>query len=479
MAGKSKKIFLSVTVLLLMMGAGCTTDKETGTESEEDPCRVDPGMYDEGVEISFDPMDVVESRALFPMPVQAGAMTSGSVILTAFTVSQGNTTLWIWRVVDQNGNIVLVHEEVLIPKDGYVKVDVAGLAPRTTYQYAFFLSGGKSFSSRSVVGMFRTALPDECAEPVTISGTHGTNTKQKPFDALELTSRYELDAFMQLGDYSYNDGARTIGEFRQKWDRTVDDPGYWALLPGVGQYIVWDDHEFRNNDEYYRDMDTQDFIAAKDAFYERNPVPRYSNDSYWNSYRWGKTVEFFVLDSRAERVYFIPEIQLGGILYLSIEQMEWLKQGLLASPCHFKVLLNSVPITNWPGFWRFASYDHWKGFPDQHAELLDFIVEKGIDNVWSVSGDFHVGSVGKVEPEPPWDVVREVLMGPGGNSNGFMWFLYEGLGLEEQVAPPDQFDFFYAFPTATLMTFDPGDDSVEIVFIDAESEEVLFEEKFY
>ncbi len=444
-----------------------------------DPCLVEPGEYDGGVETALDPWSVPEDRDLFPMPVQAGAMTSGSVIVTAYTTGQGNATLWIWRIPDKGNGIVLVHDEELVPQDGYVKTEVTGLAPKTGYHYAFFLSDGKALSARSVMGRFRTALPEDCAEPVTISGTHGTKTKHKPFVALEITAQYDLDAFMQLGDYSYNDGAKTVEQFREKWASTLDDPGYWALLPTVGQYIVWDDHEFRNNDEYYRDLDTPDFLAAKDAFFERHPVPRFSNDSYWNSYRWGKTVEFFVLDNRSERIYDIPELQLGPVLFMSVEQMEWLKQGLLNSPCHFKVLLNSSPLTNFPGFWDFVAYDRWEGFDEQHSGLLDFIVEKGIDNVWSLSGDFHTGTVNKVEADPPRDRVREVIMGPGGNSNPFMWFLYEELGWQDPVAPPEQFDFFYGFQTATIMTFDPADDSVWIVFIDAASEEILFDQVIY
>lgn len=84
--------------------------------------------------------------------------------------------------------------------------------------------------------------------------------------------------FVQLGDYSYNDGAQTISEFRSKWRTTLDDVGYWDLLPAVGQYIVWDDHEFVDNSSYYADQGTASFQAAKDAFFERNPIPRYHHD---------------------------------------------------------------------------------------------------------------------------------------------------------------------------------------------------------
>jgi len=481
-AQRLRRICTLAGAVLLLAATGCATDTPdagVGPGSTADPCFVDPGPVDNGAVVSLDPTGVTEDRSLFPMPVQSGAMTGSEVIVTAQTVAAEEVTLWVWRDSDDPGEIVLVHEEVLRPGDGYLKREVHGLAPGTDYRYAFFLSGDAVFTARSVVGRFRTALPRDCAAPVTVGGTHGTNRRHQPFTALEITSRHDMDAFIQLGDYSYNDGADTLEAFRAKWASTVDDPGYWALLPAAGQYIVWDDHEFRNNDEYYRDLGTADFQAFKDAFYERHPVPRHSNDSYWTSYRWGRTVEFFVLDCRSERVHLIPELQLGGLQYISVEQMEWLKQALLDSPCHFKVLLNSVPVSDFPGFWDFAGHDRWEGFPEQHAELLDFIVEKGIDNVWSVSGDFHVGSVGTATLDPPWNAVREVLMGPGGNRNEGMWFLYNSLGLEEQVAPPEQFDFLYGMEAATLMTFDPANHSVRVVFIDAQTEDVLFDREYY
>ncbi len=70
-------------------------------------------------------------------------------------------------------------------------------------------------------------------------------------------------------------------------------------------------------------------------------------------------------------------------------------------------------------------------------------------------------------------------MGPGGNLGNPMWFFYDALGRPEEVAPSNQFDFFYGLPSATIMTFDPSDDSVSLLFIEAESEEVLFDRTVY
>ena len=479
MGFKSK--FIKALILSAFLGilsvSGCGDDGGDG--SRVDSCAVDPSRDDGGVPADFNPLSVPEDRGRFPLPVQAGAMRQGEVYLTAYANVPRGVRLYVWRDADPPDATVLVRHEDLASESGFYKVRVDGLAPGTEYHYAFFLSEGNALSARSAVGSFRTAPPLDCAEPVVVAGTHGTNRRHQPFTALQVTALYDIDVFVQLGDFSYNDGAETLPEFRSKWATTLDDAGYWALLPSVGQYIVWDDHEFRDNSSYYADMGTEAFQAAKDAFFERNPVPRQDNDRYWTSYRWGKSVEFFALDCRSERVYRIPELQLGGVRYISEEQMEWLKEALLASPCHFKVVLNSVPITNYPPLWDIAASDRWEGFPGQRAELLDFIVENDIDHVWFLSGDFHTGSVNKVEAAPPWNGIREVLMGPGGNRDNPAWYLYDIFGMHEVIAPADQFDFFYGLPSATIMTFDPADDSVRILFVDAETEEVLYDRTFY
>jgi alkaline phosphatase D len=450
------------------------TETETETDTENDPCDPDPQDYDDAAQTAFAPDDVAEDLDAFPIPVQAGAMRDDGAILTGYTAVDGDMTLRVWRDTDVDGEVALALDELVSPVDGFMKVELTGLAPGTWYRYGFFRGAGGDFDRRSVIGEFRTALHPSCAEAVVIAGTHGTNLSHQPFLALDLTADFAVDIFMQLGDYSYNDGANDIGQFRAKWDDVMDDIGYWSLLPVAGQYIVWDDHEFVDNSSYYSKQADGDpaFDAAKDAFYERHPVPRHDDDSYYESYRWGLTVEFFALDCRSQRLYNTPATQGGGTQYISPEQMAWLQQALLDSPCHFKVLLNSVPITNFPTIWDIAANDRWEGF-DQREELLDFIVDNGIENVWSLSGDFHVGSVSTLEQDGPYSAIREVLMGPGGNQGNPAWWAWE-IGLTEMVAPAAQFDFFYGFEAATIMTFDPVDNTVTVEFYDGASEEDLF-----
>ena len=114
----------------------------------------------------------------------------------------------------------------------------------------------------------------------------------------------------------------------------------------------------------------------------------------------------FILDCRQERTPSRGE-------YVSVAQMTWLKSALSSSPCHFKVILNSVPIAQLPDVWLMED-DRWQGYPRQRDELLNFIVDTPIDNVWFLAGDFHIGAVWRVESSGPRQQIWEILCGPGG-----------------------------------------------------------------
>jgi phosphodiesterase/alkaline phosphatase D-like protein len=136
--------------------------------------------------------------------------------------------------------------------------------------------------------------------------------------------------------------------------------------------------------------------------------------------------------------------------------MEFLKARLLESPCHFKVIMNSVPITNMPGVWDFLASDRWEGYPSSRNELMQFIDDNDIRNVWFLAGDFHVCFVSRLEPSGTnrSALVREIAVSSG-NTNI----------LGDTLAEP-QFAFGSQNPHGLLVTFDPAADAVNVRFID-------------
>ena len=77
--------------------------------------------------------------------------------------------------------------------------------------------------------------------------------------------------------------------------------------------------------------------------------------------------------------------------------MQWLKDGLTSSEAQWKIILNSVPITDMKDLLGPAiADDRWQGYPEDRSDILTFIEEEQIPNILWVSGDFHYGMVSKV-----------------------------------------------------------------------------------
>ncbi len=423
---------------------------------------VDPFAFDHARWVDFSPDAVPLAEALFPQTVSAGAMQSDSVLICTRAVGAARVVLKVWR--GESPRIALVQEQRLsVPAHGNVKVRVDTLAPATWYQYAFFDEAGER---RSPIGKVRTAFPDDWLEPLVVSATSCASYRYRPFTPLLEMAKQPHDLWLHLGDVAYNDGADSVETFRAKWNEQLADPGYRALMPSAGCYLTWDDHEFVNSVDPEVPGHMQSMIAAaKETFFECLPVEAGENTRLWRSFRWGKTAEFFVLDCRMERKPSTRETEEAQ--YISREQMDWLKAGLASSPCHFKVLLNSVPITNMPPPTWGGQADRWQGYSAAREELLGFIDEKDIQNIWFLSGDFHLGMIMRVEREGPRRRLIEITAGPAGNVNPLWLVLEPGQEANKRVAfPPDQFIWAGANFLNTLLTFDPRANTVRVVFTD-------------
>jgi len=156
--------------------------------------------------------------------------------------------------------------------------------------------------------------------------------------------------------------------------------------------------------------------------------------------------------------------------------MDWLKNALVASPCHFKIILNSVPITELSEHWPSAE-DRWQGYPAQRAELLDFLDSADLDNVWFISGDFHLGSVGRVDLPGVRRNRWEILVGPGATVSNPLALLGETIPEQrDKYFPVEQFIYFNYRWSSTVLTFDPERDAVRVVFTQAEDGQVAFDQ---
>lgn len=419
-------------------------------------------------EIDFDPTTIPESKTSFPSGIQSGDVTWGGAMVWTY---YGGTSPLLLRVYRPStaGKVSLYHESVVTPSaDGYVHVDVPALPPHTELFYVFLEGASPSFSGRSAVGRFVTApLPGQ-KPAVRFGGTSCTDNGKAPFPPLSHAGAEKLDFFILAGDTTYNDSANTLSQYRAKWLGQMGQATYQALLTSTGHYATWDDHEV-DNDWNPETIDKTRLANATQAFFEHLPIRRdnSSPNRIWRSFKWGETLEVFVLDSRSERK---PSTASGpNAQYLSPAQMTWLKNGLSTSSATFKVIVTSVPITNMPTLWDLYAVDRWEGYPAQRKELLDHITGTGIKGTLFVAGDFHLGASAQVEPSGAGAALREVFVGPGGQS---------GNPLTATLGAP-QFEFKTGTNNYVTFLADPNTTppTVKVTFIDGAGAK-LFEKTY-
>ncbi len=425
--------------------------------------------------MTLDPQAVRQDDQLFPNANLVGSMKTTSVFMAAHFADLRGKTLLVWKPTG-DGNVP-VHEAFLEPDaHGYAQAPVNGLEPGQWYRYAYFSGEPEAFDARSLIGSFRTALPEDSREPVTIAISACNGGRFDPnappagpyaYPALETTATQYYDAFIHLGDQAYLDDVFATGgskgAYLNAWKYYLGSTGMRAAYAQAGMYCTWDDHEVTDNgdvnpwsDDPY---DIERIRNGRAAYFRAMPLEPHPEDPMrlWRSFRWGRTVELILLDSRYER----NEPSSG--LYISAEQMEWFKGRLRDSPCHFKVIGNSVPMTDMPFYFDLVNKnDRWEGYAAQRQELLDFIEGEAIENVWFLSGDVHTNFVSKVETSGlgPAGRVREITV-TGGNTSVPVY----GSNIQ----------WSRAAPRACLITFFPDGDEVNVRYINPETGEIDYE----
>ena len=426
---------------------------------------------DDGAEVvDLDPAAVTLDEALFPLGVQAGSMSATEVTLWTKLGAPQDVQLLVWRDAGVAGKIKQARNLRAGDSDGYVRHTVTGLGP-AHYHYAFFTP---DMARRSAIGHFRTAFGQGDLRPLIIAPVACTNFERAPYGALQVLAEMKPDVLCHLGDLSYNDGAVTREEYRAKYAQTLVDPGYRAILPAVGRYCTWDDHEIGNDfdPEKMAQEAPEQLAAAVDAFYEVNPIPVRgpAQRKLWGSYRWGDTAELFVLDCRSERV---PSTRASGDgVYIGPAQEAWLLQSLAASPCRYKVIMSSVPIARLFGLWNLAINDRWEGYGRQREALIQHLTTEVSGRVLFLSGDFHCNYVARVELEGPAANIFEVCTSTGARAPNPVAVLHDTGDLPpEESFRVEQFLFGSGNTRcAATVTVDPLLDEVRVRFVDGRAE---------
>ncbi len=210
------------------------------------------------------------------------------------------------------------------PEDDYTaKLELTGLDPGRRYFYRF-VSG----SVRSISGVFVTPPAADREDPVTLTWGADTAEDYKPFRVFRGMPARNADLFLYLGDTVYTDFGRfravTLDQYRQKYQINRDDQFLREYLSTVATWVIWDDHEVENNfDSEHIRLET-----GLRAFREYWPVHPAANapGRLYRRFRWGRTAEFFILDTRQYRT---PAFRFDGPGKFNYGWMRIARDGML------------------------------------------------------------------------------------------------------------------------------------------------------
>ena len=303
-----------------------------------------------------------------------------------------------------------------------VHIDARGLTPDTEYFYRFEVG-----SERSPVGRTKTApAPGRNVEEFSFAFASCQHYPSGYYTAYDHMADEDLDVVFQLGDYIYEDGlsesplgrgheppneTRTLSDYRirhaqYKTDHDLQDAH--AAFPWI---VTWDDHEVENNyadETSENDVPPEEFLErranAYQAYYEHQPLrpsrlPDGPDLPLYRRFRFGKLVEFNVLDTRQYRDDQTDSTAEArgeeDRTILGDQQEQWLVDELEHPQTRWNVLAQQVPFAATdenpaPDLENFGSGDKWDGYRADRNTLLDLMAERvGYLNPVVITGDVH------------------------------------------------------------------------------------------
>jgi alkaline phosphatase D len=206
------------------------------------------------------------------------------------------------------------------------------------------------------------------------------------------------DLWVWLGDNIYAD-TRDMAEMAQRYQQQQEHPGYRQLLQTVPITGIWDDHDyaFDNSGKNFDDKALSqqlflDFMGlAKDA-------PVREQEGIYRSYTVGEgnqKVKILLLDVRYHRDrlntlfgLYLPN-ETGDVL--GAEQWQWLEQELSNSDAKVHLIASGMQVLP-----TGTAYTNWSAFPKARERLFRLIERTQPAIPIIVSGDRHVGELGKI-----------------------------------------------------------------------------------
>ena len=312
--------------------------------------------------------------------------------------------------------------------DFTLTIPLEGLASATRYRLFVFAGpkgreGTVTEAREAARGEF-TTLPDaENSAPVTFAwsgdlGSHGRCRRGAAgYPIFDVMRAQHLDFFLFLGDTMYADHlcpsppnepgadflATTLAEYRARHRYQRGAEALRRFLSSVPVYVIWDDHEVRNN--FAGPSDSQ-MAAGRQALREYWPIRLASDDPQrlYRRVRAGADLEVFILDTRQYRSRNADQDGPAKTM-LGERQLQWLLSGLTESTATWKVIVTTVPLSiSKGGDTAVPGNDGWAGGPDgtgferERQVIVDYILGRKVKNVVFLAGDVHYVQANAYDP---------------------------------------------------------------------------------
>jgi alkaline phosphatase D len=311
--------------------------------------------------------------------------------------------------------------------DFTLTVPLENLSPGTRYRYYILVKDPDQRSApaqRAAQGEF-TTLPDPATSvPMMFawSGDLGGQERCRQGEAgypiLDTIREQKPDFFIFLGDTIYSDHvcllppnepgynfiATTLQEYRAKHHYQRGATALRRLLASVPVYVMWDDHEVKNN--FAGPFEPQ-MAAGLQAFREYWPIHTDMSEPQrlYRMVRCGADLEMFLLDTRQYRSRNADPDGPAKTM-LGAAQLQWLVKGLASSPATWKVIVTSVPLSvpkgggsAVPGYDGWAGGTDGTGFERERQVIVDAILGNRIRNVVFLAGDIHWVQANAYDPD--------------------------------------------------------------------------------
>jgi alkaline phosphatase D len=278
--------------------------------------------------------------------------------------------------------------------DFTAKISLDKLQAATRYYYRATVAGKTS----GQVASFVTAPEANHEARVSFCFSGDSRESYKPFTVMNAVHAQHPDFFMHLGDTIYADrggAARQLEQFWSKYRINRDDAASQACFRDTSVYVVWDDHEVE--DDYLPGHPLAPI--GRRAFLDYWPIrcPSGESERIFRSFRWGKSVELFILDARQYR-------DLKQRTMLGRMQKEWLFDSIAQSPAMFKFIATTVPMAG-------GGSDRWDGYPEEREKILRYLHAKKLGGVVFLSADMHYAAITKI---PGGNGLLDITAGPLG-----------------------------------------------------------------